>query len=141
MGKVMVQNVELRNNVDVIKAEIGVIAPEEVRSKTLEMIADTGARVVGLPIPIVEALGLPKTREVTVTLSSGERQKRPLFGELRVRIGDREDVFSCLGKPDNAPYLLGQIVFESLDLVVDCPNNRLIPNPEAPDGMMLYDDF
>jgi hypothetical protein len=25
--------------------------------------------------------------------------------------------------------------------VVDCGRQRLIPNPEAPDGMMLYEDY
>ena len=35
----------------------------------------------------------------------------------------------------------GQIVLEALDLVVDCGRQRLIPNPEAPDGMMLYEDY
>ena len=37
--------------------------------------------------------------------------------------------------------LLGQIVLEALDLVVDCGRQRLIPDPEAPDGMMLYEDY
>ncbi len=46
-----------------------------------------------------------------------------------------------IGKPEAAPCLLGQVVMEVLDFVVDCPNQRLIPNPEAPAGYMLYDDF
>ena len=57
-----------------------------------------------------------------------------------LRIGDSDDVFSCVAKPEGAPLLLGQIVLEALDLVVDCGRQRLIPNPEAPDGMMLYED-
>jgi len=30
---------------------------------------------------------------------------------------------------------------EALDLVVDCGQQQLIPNPEAPNGMMLYEDY
>ena len=56
-------------------------------------------------------------------------------------MGDRDDVFSCVAKPEGAPLLLGQLVLEALDLVVDCGQQRLIPNPEAPDGMMLYEDY
>lgn len=141
MGKVAVADVELQNNEDVIEAKHGHLAPDKIRSITLEMVADTGARAVGLPMPIIQSLGLPQTRDVTVTLSSGRKEKRPLFGELRLRIGDRESVFDCIGKPDDAPCLLGQLVFEALDLVVDCPNHRVTTNPEAPDGMMLYDDY
>ena len=46
-----------------------------------------------------------------------------------------------VAKPEGAPLLLGQLVLEALDLVVDCGQQRLIPNPEAPDGMMLYEDY
>ena len=140
MGKV-VTKAWLRNNQDVTRLADGRIAVEQVRQQEQELIVDTGARAVGLPLPIIEQLGLPATRKVTVTLSDGSRQERQLYGELRVQVGDRDDVFSCVAKPEGAPLLLGQIVLEALDLVVDCGQQRLIPNPEAPDGMMLYEDY
>jgi len=34
----------------------------------------------------------------------------------------KDDVFSCVAKPEGVPMLLGQ-------------------HPEAPDGMMLYEDY
>ena len=140
MGKV-VTKAWLRNNQDVTRLADGRIAVEQVRQQEQELIVDTGARAVGLPLSIIEQLGLPATRRVTVTLSDGSRQERQLYGELRVQVGDRDDVFSCVAKPEGAPLLLGQIVLEALDLVVDCGRQRLIPNPEAPDGMMLYEDY
>ncbi len=127
----------LRNNQDLTRLADGRIAVEQVRQQEQELIVDTGARAAGLPLSIIEQLGLPATRKVTVTLSDGSRQERQLYGELRVQVGDRDDVFSCVAKPEGAPLLLGQIVLEALDLVVDCGRQRLIPNPEAPDGMML----
>jgi len=33
--------------------------------------------------------------------------------------------------------LLGQIPLEEMDLVVDCSNKRLIPNPSSPDGKVV----
>ena len=140
MGKV-VTKAWLRNNQDLTRLADGRIAVEQVRQQEQELIVDTGARAVGLPLPIIEQLGLPATRKVTVTLSDRSRQERQLYGELRVQVGDRDDVFSCVAKPEGAPLLLGQIVLEALDLVVDCGQQRLIPNPEAPDGMMLYEDY
>ena len=140
MGKV-VTKAWLRNNQDLTRLADGRIAVEQVRQQEQELIVDTGARAVGLPLPIIEQLGLPATRKVTVTLSDGSRQERQLYGELSVQVGDRDDVFSCVAKPEGAPLLLGQIVLEALDLVVDCGQQRLIPNPEAPDGMMLYEDY
>ena len=131
----------LRNNQDLTRLADGRIAVEQVRQQEQELIVDTGARAAGLPLSIIEQLGLPATRKVTVTLSDGSRQERQLYGELRVQVGDRDDVFSCVAKPEGAPLLLGQIMLEALDLVVDCGRQRLIPNPEAPDGMMLYEDY
>ena len=140
MGKV-VTKAWLRNNQDLTRLADGRIAVEQVRQQEQELIVDTGARAVGLPLTITEQLGLPPTRKVTVMLSDGSRQERQLYGELRVQVGDRDDVFSCVAKPEGAPLLLGQIVLEALDLVVDYGRQRLISNPEAPDGMMLYEDY
>ena len=131
----------LRNNQDLTRLADGRIAVEQVRQQEQELIVDTGARAAGLPLSIIEQLGLPATRKVTVALSDGSRQERQLYGELRVQVGDRDDVFSCVAKPEGAPLLLGQIVLEALDLVVDYGRQRLISNPEAPDGMMLYEDY
>ena len=140
MGKV-VTKAWLRNNQDLTRLADGRIAVEQVRQQEQELIIDTGARAAGLPLSIIEQLGLPATRKVTVTLSDGSRQERQLYGELRVQVGDRDDVFSCVAKLKGAPLLLGQIVLEALDLVVDCVRQRLIHNPEALDGMMLYEDY
>ena len=140
MGKVVIKAL-LSNNQDLTRLADGRIVVDQVRQQEQELIVDTGARAVGLPLSIIERLGLPPTRKVTVTLSDGSRQERQLYGELRVQVGDRDDVFSCVAKPEGAPLLLGQLVLEALDLVVDCGRQRLIPNPEAPDGMMLYEDY
>jgi predicted aspartyl protease len=140
MGKVVTKAL-LSNNQDLTRLADGRIVVDQVRQQEQELIVDTGARAVGLPLSIIEQLGLPATRKVTVTLSDGSRQERQLYGELRVQVGDRDDVFSCVAKPEGAPLLLGQLVLEALDLVVDCGQQRLIPNPEAPDGMMLYEDY
>ena len=140
MGKVVIKAL-LSNNQDLTRLADGRIVVDQVRQQEQELIVDTGARAVGLPLSIIEQLGLPATRRVTVTLSDGSRQERQLYGELRVQVGDRDDVFSCVAKPEGAPLLLGQLVLEALDLVVDCGQQRLIPNPEAPDGMMLYEDY
>ena len=140
MGKVVIKAL-LSNNQDLTRLADGRIVVDQMRQQEQELIVDTVARAVGLPLSIIEQLGLPPTRKVTVTLSDGSRQERQLYGELRVQVGDRDYVFSCVAKPEGAPLLIGQIVLEALDLVVDCGRQRLIPNPEAPDGMMLYEDY
>jgi predicted aspartyl protease len=118
MGKVVTKAL-LSNDEDRVLIKNGQLTEERLRQLECELIVDTGARAVGLPLSIIEQLGLPATRKVTVTLSDDSRQERQLYGELRVQVGDRDDVFSCVAKPEGAPLLLGQIVLEALDLVVD----------------------
>ncbi|MBF0239869.1 MAG: hypothetical protein HQM12_19390 [SAR324 cluster bacterium] len=141
MGKVIVRNVILKNHKDEHKAEDGIISQDQVRQITLDMIADTGALAVGLPKSMIEKLGLPFLKKASSKLADGTSREVEVFEDLRVVIDDRVAITQCIAKPEDAPYLLGQLVFEQMDYVVDCRNQKLIPNPDAPDGMMLYEDF
>ena len=40
-------------------------------------------------------------------LSDGSRQERQMYGELCIQVGDRDDMFSCVAKPEGVPLLLG----------------------------------
>ena len=93
MGKVVTKAL-LSNNEDRVLIKNGQLTAEHLRQLECELIVDTGARAVGLPLLIIEQLVLPPTRKVTVTLSDGSRQERQLYGELRVQVGDWDDVFS-----------------------------------------------
>ncbi len=141
MGKVIVKNVILKNNDDYRDFLRDRLSENEIKAITIDMIADTGARFVGLPMPIVSKLGLIESEKIKAKLGDGSIKQYSIYEGLRVQINDREAHVRCIGKPEKAPCLLGQIVFEELDLVVDCPNNRVIPNPEAPEGMMFVEDF
>lgn len=141
MGKVVVKDVILRNVLDEANVANQLIPKNRLREVKVDMIADIGARAVSLPMSLVEELGLKPNRKIFVTLSDGSRQERMLYEHLKIQIGDRQSTFECLGKPENAPCLLGYLVFEALDLVVDCNSRSLIPNLQAPEGSMLYEDF
>ncbi|MBF0240299.1 MAG: hypothetical protein HQM12_21550 [SAR324 cluster bacterium] len=141
MGKVIVNQVLLRNQEDEILAKARVISSDQIRELRKDMIADTGAVAVSLPQSIVDQLGLSFEREVRITTSRGEKHLTKLYGGLLVYIGDRKAYTQCLAKPEDAPLILGQLVFEQIDYVVDCKNQTIYPNPKESDGVMLFDDF
>ena len=141
MGKVLVKEVLLKNHRDEILFEEGHISSEQVRQITLDMVADTGAVAVSLPQSVVEKLGLRYMKDVLVTVSTGERKPVKMYGDLMVYIEGREAYTQCLAKPEEAPFILGQLVFEQIDYIVDCKNQRICPNPEEQQGVMLFDDF
>lgn len=141
MGKVIVKDVILRNHEDEILVKSNYLPEEKVREKKLNMIADTETVEIGLPQSLVDKLGLPFEKEVNSRLADGTKQKRRMYRDLTVCIGDRKAYVPCIAKPEGAPLLLGQTVFEHMSLVVDCKNNKIMPHPDELDGMMLFEDY
>ncbi len=51
---------------------------------------------------------------------------------IHVEVAGRSVTLPCLVGPLRSEALLGQVLLEVLDLVVDCPGRRLLPNPASP---------
>ena len=72
-----------------------------------------------------------------VTYADERKEERPVAGPLTVRIGNRFMTTDCVVGPPLSQPLLGQIVLEALDLVVDCAKRSVGPRPESPDYPLL----
>ena len=64
MGKVVTKAL-LSNDEDRVLIKNGQLTEKHLRQLECELIVDTGARAVDLPLSIIEQLGLPPTRKVT----------------------------------------------------------------------------
>lgn len=124
---------EVANNVDVVRAESGDIPLETVRRLEIDGVIDTGAAQLVLPGKAAEALGLVEAWSAKVRYADGHTQTRPVVKNVFVRICGRESVFSAIVEPDRETALIGAIVLEALDLVVDCVTQQLLPRD--PQGM------
>jgi hypothetical protein len=69
---------------------------------------------------------------VVVTYADERKEERPVAGLVTLRVANRSASFDCVVGPPASEALLGQIVLERLDLLVDCAQQRLIPRPESP---------
>ncbi|MEM1304159.1 MAG: aspartyl protease family protein [Planctomycetota bacterium] len=134
MGEVRV-DVRLTNLVDAELAARGDLPAESVRTVTRNALVDTGAISSALPQDVVEELGLRVQHTRPVELADGESQEVGVVYGVIFDLVDRdtEDQAFVIGNE----VLIGQTVLEKLDLLVDCPNQRLIGNPEHPDGPVL----
>src|SRR5579883_1332921 len=84
------------NHADQIRAESGLIAPDEVRSVTLDnVLVDTGATLLGLPTDVIERLGLPFRRDVTTQTAAGPRRTRR-FQDAEITLLGRTGTFDCV---------------------------------------------
>ena len=126
MGRV-VGKVELVNHVDAIKAEIGVLPPENVRRVQIDAIVDTGASHLVIPQSVADALGVPVIGETTVRYADHRQAAKSIVSDVEVHVLSRDGVFKAIVEPDRKDVLLGAIVLEDMDFIVDCRTQTLVP--------------
>ncbi|MFH1562923.1 MAG: aspartyl protease family protein [Nitrospirota bacterium] len=130
MGEVKV-TLELENFGDRYTFEMGFIPKEKIRQLNTQALVDTGAIMMMLPQDMVDELGLKVKRTVIVTYANEQKEKRDVAGVVTLKIGKRSMDADCIVVPPNSEPLVGQIVLEELDLIVDCKENTLTPRPES----------
>jgi len=96
------------------------------------MLVDTGAVSVLLPQDMVEALGLDLRGKTVGTLANDQNVEMSFAGPLLFTTVGRTMFTDCLVGPPRCEPLLGQIVLERLDLIVDPNKRRLTVRPESP---------
>ena len=124
MGKVFT-TITVTNRADQIRAKDGTIAPEAIRSITLEnVLVDTGATTLCLPASTIEQLGLELAREVVVETAMGLGKAR-IFQDAKLSIGERDGTFECLELPGGNSGLVGVIPLEAMGLEPDLKTQTL----------------
>jgi predicted aspartyl protease len=125
MGQV-ITTITVTNFIDLVMAERGFIAAEEVRSVILDnVVVDTGATLLSLPAPIITQLSLKQVGERDVETSAGIKKGR-IFAGAQIIVEGREGRFDCLELPEGvSAVLLGVIPMEELGLEPDVKNRRL----------------
>ncbi len=127
MGRITVE-VEISNNRDVENALSGHLKPAQIRRKSIPAVVDSGATRLVLPDSLVKELGLPvKKDKIQVRYAGGRKGLRSEVGGVHLRLQGREDVFSAVVEPKRETALIGAIVLEDLDFLVDCAKLRLVP--------------
>ena len=62
-----------------------------------------------------------------VRYADGRTAERTIVKDILLTYGGRESVFSAIVEPDRESILIGAIVLEELDFLVDCVGQRLVP--------------
>ncbi len=110
---------------------------DPTRSIEVEAVIDTGATMVVLPQNIVSELGLKKIRETKVKYANNGIESKSIYGVVTIEIKGRTGNFDVLAEVEGAPPLIGHVVLEILDLVIDPRTRTLIPNPASPEMPMV----
>jgi predicted aspartyl protease len=126
MGRFSVE-VELANDVDMVRAALGQIAPAEVRRVRIRGVVDSGATRLVIPESVVKALGLEVSGRVKVRFADGRTGEREIARRIHLSYGGRDSIFNAIVEPGRDSALIGAIVLEDLDFLVDCGAQKLVP--------------
>jgi predicted aspartyl protease len=119
--------VEIANFEDLALMNRGHLQPDQVRRETISGVVDSGAAALVLPQAVVKRLGLRLGNKVKVRYADGRRAERREAKGVFLKLLGREDTFTAIIEPKRQNALIGAIVLEALDLLVDCKTKRVVP--------------
>jgi len=130
MGEVRVKAL-LINAVDEALARRGQIASDQIRKYEADALVDTGAVRTVIPTHVTQQLGLAIRGQRVAEYADGRKEAVGVTEPIIIDIDGRDTMEEALILGDEV--LIGQTVLEKLDLIVDCSNGRVMPNPAHPD--------
>ncbi len=130
MGEIRVK-VLLTNATDEALHRRKKLKKSQIRRYEADAMVDTGAVRSVIPAHVMEQLGVMTRGQRVVEYADGRKDTvevtEPIIFEILGR--NTQDEALVLGDE----VLIGQTVLEKLDLLADCANHRVIPNPAHPD--------
>lgn len=136
MGRVT-ETVKIQNYEDVALWERGKLNESNVRTVKIEAIVDTGATYLCLPPSVIKQLGLLSSHSRKVITANDEVERR-VFKGADITIQRRNEQMSVMENDKKTPPLIGYLVLEAMDFVVDSKAQKIIPNP-AHEGRWVAD--
>ena len=118
---------EVANNDDLALVRRGLLAPEKVRRETIQGVVDSAATRLVLPQAVVKRLGLPLGDPILVRYADGRKAQRARAKGVYLKLLGRDGTFTVVVEPRRTTALVGAIVLEDLDLVVDCTAQQVVP--------------
>lgn len=109
------------------RARVGVSSGDGGTPIYVDATVDTGAAYTVIPADLLRRAGIEPYGHETFEIADGRKVEMPV-GEARITIGDKGRV-SPVVFGDSERYLLGAITLQTLGLIPDTTNHRLIPAP------------
>lgn len=130
MGEIRVK-VILTNSADEMAHRRRKLKKSAIRRFEANALVDTGAVRSVIPIHVMEKLGVLERGKCVAEYADGRKDTVGITEPIIFDIFGRDTLEEALVLGDEV--LIGQTVLEKLDLLADCANRRLVPNPAHPD--------
>ena len=125
MGQVHVQ-VVLTNYREAVLVRLGQLDTNPVHRYETEALIDTGAVQSVIPSVVADRLGLMRLRRTDAQYADGRIEEVDLAEVVIIEMLGRQIEITPMVLGEHV--LLGVMVLEGLDLMVDCHSNRFVPS-------------
>ena len=129
MGQVQVQ-VVLSHYRETVMARLGHLPVSDVHRLEIEALVDTGAMRSVLPPAVADELGLLRLGRTVARYADGRLEEVDTTEGFYIALLGRQALEDAMVLGDRV--LLGVTALEKMDLLVDCAQQRVIPNPANP---------
>jgi predicted aspartyl protease len=126
MGRISI-DLEVANFGDILRHREGKLPAERIRRLIMQGVVDPGATRMVLPEQVAQQLGLKATGKVRVTYADKRIALRDQVEGVYVTIQGRGGAFQATVEKKRSTAVIGAIVLEDLDFLIDCKNERLFP--------------
>ena len=130
MGEIRVK-VLLTNSADEMAHRRRKLKKSAIRRFEADALVDTGAVRSVIPIHVMEKLGVLERGKRVAEYADGRKDTVGITEPIIFDIFGRDTLEEALVLGDEV--LIGLTVVNKLDLLADCANRRLVPNPAHPD--------
>lgn len=120
-------DVELTNQADLVRAQDGHLASDKIRRTTIRGVVGSGATRLVIPASTAKELGLDLSDTVRVRYADGRTADRQVAKFVQLTFAGRSGLFTAVVEPGRDSALIGAIVMEDLDLLIDCGAQKLVP--------------
>ena len=100
-------------------------------SVEMEAKVDTGSILLVIPGEIARRFEFPAIRTELVKYANEQIAERTIVGAVQIEICGRTGWFEAIVEPSKSYALIGAVVMESLDLVVEPRSQAIYPNPRS----------
>ena len=111
------------------------LAKKKIRTYEADALVDTGAVRFVIPSHVLAKLGVGLRGSRVAQYADGRSEEVGVTEGIIFEVMGRDTLEEALVLGDEV--LLGQTFLESTDLMADCTNKRLLPNPAHPDQPVL----
>lgn len=130
-------DIEIINGDDLVMVRRHLMGEEEIKKMNLNALVDTGAINMCINENIQAYMQFPLIEHRRFVVATGEIKELPVVGNVEVRFKNRGTTCRAIVLPGDSEVLLGAIVLEDMDVIINARRQELDVNPESPDMALM----